>query len=187
MSESNVVSHTMEALGALYPSWHKASQDQTVRYAWGRAMSHAGLGMEQIKAGIIKAEQDTSSFPPSCGQFIEWCKGSETLPKHRAWQMAAMSGSKEITDPVVLEAARRTGTYDIQNGDQRHIKPLFFEHYEQVCREQSEGHQFALPAPEPSANIEDEPDTRTPEQIESDRKKAKAHIQSILDNIGGGR
>lgn len=166
MSEPNIVSKTMDALGALYPSWHKASQDQTVRYAWGRAMSHAGLGMEQIKAGIIKAEQDTSSFPPSCGQFIEWCKGSGTLPKHRAWQMAAMSASKKITDPLVLEATRRTGTYDIQHADERFTRPLFFEHYEQVCREQSEGAQFALPAPEP----EPEPEAGKPMDPEEQRR-----------------
>lgn len=178
------MNEVLRQLAAIYPAWKQAIKTRedadNLKRVWWDEFNRLGMTTDDLQRGILVARKSDSAFLPSLGQFVGWCGSGVGITKHRAWQMAAMSASQKITDPLVYEAVRRTGRYDVQNGDERTIRPLFFEHYEQVCRESAEGEQFALPAPEPE---------RYPEQKNidpEDGRKTLDGLYAMLDESIGG-
>ena len=182
MNDYELIDGVMKSLGAIYPSWFQASKDKDVRYVWARAINRAGLTSDQIKKGVIHAETEGGTFPPSTGDFIRWCKGDNGLPtKHQAWQIASsVQSTSQIKSPEVVEAVNRTKHFDIKNRDEKTMKPLFFDHYADVLRERAEGAHFALPAPQSNTS-----QTKV-EQTEEDRAKGREVLDKLLADLDEG-
>lgn len=175
---NNMIDEVIETLGAMYPSWRTASKDPDVRYHWGRAMSRAGITGEQIKQGVMRAERDTSSFPPSVGQFIGWCNDKHQLTPMQAWQEASHSAAiGSWHDPAVYHAAQRTGTYAIRNDSSRDTMKLFFDHYADVVDEITRGAGLCLPAPKEPEKIEPQGKPLNPEEAKAAFAKLRKQLE----------
>jgi len=184
MIERTDIDELMINLSGIYPAWKQAvatpEEAKVMKRVWYNGILAANLGREDLQRGISEASNDHSKYLPSLGQFIAWCRSGSELSKFQAWQMAALANDlKPINDPLVLEAAKRTGIFDIKNRDERDVRPLFFDHYADVLRERAQGVQFALPAPEPGPMpVSAEP--ITDEQRAENRRK----IEEIMKGLG---
>jgi len=174
------IDEVIKQLAAVFPAWQAAikTQDQAnnLKRVWFDEVNRQGLTEEDLKQGLLKARQSDSPYLPSLGQFIGWCQPAKYLTVERAWQIAAMSGTQPITNPLVAEAVKRTGKYDIINRPERDIKPLFKDHYEEVISEAKQGAQFKLPPPqEPKKEIDFQ---------KIDRQESRKYIDRIMELLG---
>lgn len=173
-------------LKAMFPAWRQAiksdSEEQAIKYTWAKALYRAGMGLDDIRRGLDRASREGNQFFPSCGQFIQWCEPeqAEHLPgRHQAYQEACLhQKGGDWSCPAVYHAARRTGLFDLKNQAETKMRPLFFEHYADVCAEIKQGAHLELPAPEEPPNIE------AKEKTEADRQYARSQIKAIMQGLG---
>ena len=168
-------------LSAIFPGWNAAIQSteqaNNLKRVWHAHMNEMGLTPEDLNRGIGMARHHESDFLPSLGQFVSWCGRGNIQPKNVAWQTAQMGSAKKITDPLIYEAARRTGSYDIQTRPERDVKPLFVEHYQQVISESLSGTEFTIPE---DRRIESEPEPK-PAQDPEVARKTLDEMYAMLD------
>jgi hypothetical protein len=179
---ADAVDKLIPSLAAIFPAWRQAistpDEARMVKREWYMALSDANVTPNEVAQGLSKARKHDSPYLPSCGMFLGWCRSKTELSKFQAWQMASMSSDlKPINDPMVFEAAKRTGIYDIKNRNERDIKPLFFDHYEDVLRERFDGAQFYLPAPDKN------PDHTDPVQTDEDRARGRKVLDKLLNDL----
>lgn len=78
--ESEIVLNTViNSLRGIFPGWRNAIKTQSeldnLKKEWLAAFIDNKINTDtQINKGLSIARQSTSSFIPSLGQFIEWCK-----------------------------------------------------------------------------------------------------------------
>ena len=121
-------------------------EEQNLKYTWAKAFHDAGLGIDDIRIGLKRASKQPDKWMPSCGEFISWCTGHKQATPAQAYQQAALG---QYTSPEALEAAKRTGEFDLKNNPSRDIRRLFEDHYRDVLNEKSAGKVFELPKPKP--------------------------------------
>ena len=170
------IDEVINQLAAVFPAWQAAIKTQeqanNLKRVWFDEVNRQGLTEIDLRRGLLQARQSESPYLPSLGQFVGWCKNQSHLTPERAWQMAAMSQTQPITDPLVAEAVKRTGRYDIINRSERDIKPLFLDHYREVIDEAKQGVVFRLPEPKADQiKIEEKP---------TDPEEARKHVAKIL-------
>lgn len=154
------VNDIFRALQAAFPAWRSAFPDndslRAAKVSWVKGLTDAGMtDKELIKHGVRHARLSESDFFPSVGKFISWCRplpadvGMPELPA--AWE-EAVSHSHHIlihewSHSGVYEAGRRTGWFQIRNGDagRREFEP----HYQAVVSAVATGQVFESPQPNP--------------------------------------
>lgn len=151
-----IMDHTIKQLKAIFPAWHQAmrteDEEQNLKYTWAKAFFEAGIGIDDIRRGLKRAARHPDKWMPSCGEFISWCMPAGEPTAAQAYQQAAMG---RYVSPEALEAAKRTGEYDLRNNPNRELRRLFEDHYRDVLNEKREGKVFMLPKPD-----------KKPEQLE---------------------
>lgn len=170
MSESadrKIIEQAIDALGAIFPMWADRSNDRDTRYSWYRGLARAELTKDQIKSGIVKAERHDSPYAPSMGVFISWCVGRQEATPAQAYQQAALG---QYTSPEALEAAKRTGEFDLKNNPSRDIRRLFEDHYRDVLDEKSAGKVFELPRSKPKPQAIEYTSEMTQDESDSEAK-----------------
>jgi len=74
-----VLNIVLMKLKGIFPAWRNAIKSQTeldnIKREWLTAFIDNNIRTDdQIKKGLSLCRKSTSSFIPSLGQFIEWCK-----------------------------------------------------------------------------------------------------------------
>lgn len=179
------MNEVLRQLAAIYPAWKQAisTQDQAdnLKRVWWDEFNRIGLDPKDLQRGVIQARATDSSFLPSLGQFIGWCEsgGPNSLPgRHQAYQEACLHrDAGDWSSPAVYHAASRTGLYDLKTQSESKTRPLFFEHYADVCAEVQRGTVLELPAPEPVPEIAARPATQ------EDQELARKTLDELYKNL----
>ena len=150
------VNDLFKSLQVAYPAWKQAfgtEQDlKLTKKSWIRAFGESGITRkEQVALGMKRARQDQSSFFPTSGQFIAWCKPT---PEDLGLPTSTMAW-KEVCDnchrytahawssPAVFAAGELVQFFNIRRGAVRQKE--FTEVYSKICEEVMNGKVFAGP------------------------------------------
>ena len=149
-------------LKACYPSWRNqlltVPEEKKFKQQWLKAFSENGVNTpEKIKCGLVAARKDKSSWLPSSGQFIEWCKPTAEslgLPDVRAaYREAVFHRADDEWSCALVFYAQRGIHYELRNLPESKSFRLFEQMYQGVLQKVIDGAVLAeppkpLPAPE---------------------------------------
>ena len=149
-------------LKACYPSWRSAirsaEEDAEFKKQWLRGFAENGVdSVDKLSAGLEFARRDKSSWLPSVGQFIEWCKPSAEslgLPDVRsAYLEACHFKAGDVWSHDVVYFACRGWLYDLQIMSEARGFKRFEYHYGLVVKRMLAGDDLggvpvALPSPD---------------------------------------
>lgn len=81
-----VLNVVIKSLRSIFPGWKAAIKTQVeldnLKQQWLIAFIENNIKTDtQIQRGLAAARLSTSSFLPSIGQFIDWCKSPPPCPK----------------------------------------------------------------------------------------------------------
>ena len=130
----------------MYGSKLKERQTLDLRTAelWTLAIKNSGITLKEFNQA---AELSLNlEWPPTAAQdFIELVKGdvSSSYPDmQKAYRQAA---NGEYKHEVILETAKRVGTWEIKTQPESISYKSWQQHYPQVCEEHSQGKSFKVP------------------------------------------
>jgi hypothetical protein len=187
------VNDIFRALQASFPAWRNAFPDdaslKAAKASWVKGLMAAGVtDLSQIARGVEKARLSESDFFPSVGKFISWCRVQPAdlgLPPDDVAWLEANHHSHHVlihqwTHPAIYEAGRRTGWFEIRNGDA--TQKAFSSHYQAVAGEIAEGAVFTMPAAD-STRLEHHTNG-TKVQTEQAKQTGKAALAELKKGMG---
>lgn len=123
--------------GGLWSSQYGQADDGT----WRSALRH--VSNETLADAIGRVALSNFEFPPNLPKFLAICARSAGLPDSQsAYADAAMS---RWSHPIVYEAARRVGVFEIRTRPERDMRPAWTEAFGLVCAEWMSGKRFESP------------------------------------------
>ncbi len=178
---SQIIDRLFRAISSSKPAWRtQFESEEHIKAAmayWEKVLGEEGVdSMELLKRGLDELNRDPSPFLPSIGQFIQWCKGTDSQKFYKEF-LKAINTSKdrlkwEDFSPRVYWIYCQIGSFNIRNADSIKIKQLFKNAYdESVIFEQSGG--VFLPPSQLLEQTEPEFKEASVEDVESHLKKLK--------------
>jgi hypothetical protein len=156
--------------------FEKTFSDPKARDVWRIDLIGMGITDELLQVGLHRSAN--LEWPPSPAEFAKLCRASAAdhgLPTVSEAYRAATHN--RWIHPVVYEAARRVGVFELANRSEARSRPEFEREYAAVCTEFMAGNTFA-PAPVPAVEHKRRPWQRaTPDE-------AKARCDALRKAIG---
>lgn len=149
-------------LKACYPSWRSSirskDEDASFKRQWLKAFAENGVDSEdKLALGLKQARADRSSWLPSVGQFVEWCKPTAEslgLPDVRsAYIEAAHHQAGDVWSNPAVYFACKGWLFDLQRYSEHVGFKIFKQKYDFVLEKMINGEEFegvpcALPSPD---------------------------------------
>lgn len=181
-----IVRELFNVIRAIYPGFRQICPTQEefnlMRREWLNGLiQHGVTSVEQINLGLKIARADNKSFPPSIGQFIEWCHSSSEdlgIPDIRIAFDEASKNSRPYSDKkwshdVVYNAWLLTGSNAMANEPKDRIFPVFQKNYKIVIDRLISGEELKK---------YEEP--KKLECLDNDNKElAKSHLSMLKDML----
>ena len=124
--------------------WEKTFTDPKARALWKHDLQALGVTDKIIGSGLHKSA--ALEWPPSPAEFAALCHPTAAelgLPDlDTAYRHACVSN---WSHPVVYEAAKRVGTFEIRSMPESKSRPMFERAYKSVCAEVLAGATFEVP------------------------------------------
>lgn len=124
-------------------SWPTDREFGETKQQWVIAFREAKLSdLDAINRGLSKVRHNPSPFPPSVGQFIEWCKLTPEdagLPTPQAAYAEACKNAnpaqteKHWSHPAVRYAAQKTGSFFLRAEPKAKTEDVFARAYSEAC------------------------------------------------------
>lgn len=153
--------------------WEKTFTDSKARALWMHDLRALAVTDQLLTKGLHKSA--TLSWPPSPAEFAALCHPTEAelgLPDiDTAYRNASVS---RWSHPVVYEAARRVGTFEIRNWSESKGRPLFERAFKTVCAEWMAGARFEAPRRQA---LEHKP-------VPAGRETALEHLRRMRELVG---
>lgn len=149
---------------------------------WLKQLQKHSITPKMLRIGITKAEDSSSSFFPTIGEFISNCHPTADdlgIPNfEEAYKEAAMGRDKkphEYTHPIVYEAGSMTGFYELHREPTAKMKPLFKVHYQTLKDKIMRGEQLIIL----TNAIEDKSEEKPPLTEEEKEKNRITGLKAI--------
>ncbi|WP_051311852.1 replication protein P [Zooshikella ganghwensis] len=147
---AELVNVIFRELQGIFPAWKQAFSDMetlsSAKRNWTKGFIDNGIvNVAQVRTGLSKARQIARDFVPSVGTFIAWCNLSPDdagLPQaleayHEACEKAHAPSPQSVywSHPVVYQAAKSTGFFELKSRREQDIFPLFKRNYTLACQQ----------------------------------------------------
>lgn len=120
--------------------WDRTFEDDKARALWRRDLVALGVTDALLKVGLRRSV--TFSWPPSPAEFAALCV-LEGLPD---WEEAyRLASESRWAHPVVYEAARRVGVYELRSLPESRTRGAFEKAFKAVCSAWARGERFEVP------------------------------------------
>lgn len=157
---------------------------------WQRLLARfAHESAEQIASRIVSRLQPNGRgeiWPPEMADVIAMCQPKPEdfgLPTVNEAYRDAVHG-RWSRHPVVYEAARRVGTFELRNHSEARSRPEFEREYAEVCVEWMAGRRFEGPKLNPEAQLPLQPKQRpTPEEVRARCEEMRRVIGKLPEPI----
>lgn len=123
--------------GARWTSQYGDCDDGT----WAAALR--GVDTPTLGNALGRVALGGSEFPPSLPEFLAICGRACGLPD--AGSAYADACHNRWRHPVVYEAARRVGIYELRTRAERDMLPKWREHFGSVCAAWMAGERYTMP------------------------------------------
>lgn len=167
-------------LGTRWVSKHGAGPS----VEWQRLLARfASMDPEEVASRIVgrlKPNDRGEVWPPEMADVIAMAQPKPEdfgLPTVSEAYRDAVHG-RWNRHPVVYEAARRVGTFELRNWTEQRSRPAFEHEFDEVCSEWMAGKRFEAPRAE---RLERKPPVRARAEV------AKDHIEQMRAMVGSVR
>ncbi len=151
--------------------WDKTFSDKKARSLWLHDLRLLGVTDSSLRVGL--ADTAVLDWPPSPAEFAKLCLDSDGLPDiDTAYRRAVVA---HWSHPVVYEAARRVGVFELRNWPESKSRPAYERAYKQVVSEWRSGTRFETPK-RPAVEHKPQP---------CDPAIARAHLDKIKAMLRG--
>lgn len=194
------VNALFKELFIIYPAYeltlrktHPESFNDTLnatKKLWLKQFQKHKLNPKMLRVGINRAEDSSSSFFPSIGEFIDMCKPTDKelgIPDVRsayieACQHVAGKKPEQYSNVIVYEAGNMTKFFDLARNSEEKMFPKFKVNYMALREKLIRGEEIHVLSNALEDKSNEVYDPRTQEQKEADKKKAAL---DALKNLRG--
>lgn len=191
--DAEIINNVFSALQGSFPAWKQAWPKKQnlddARREWTKAfIEHEITSMEQIQNGLRQCRQHPSSWPPSPGVFLMWCKPvadtpeSLGLPSVDKAYLLACEYAYPVFDhsrciQVIYHAACETGLGFLRTDTQGKARQPFERHYQDAIQILANGGELRKLPPAP--------DRLLPRRTSSESRAAgQAFLASLKRKVG---
>lgn len=151
--------------------WERTFADGKARSLWRYDLLRLGVSDATLRVGLGRSVD--REWPPSPAEFAALCEPDDGLPDaDTAYRRAVVA---HWSHPVVYEAARRVGAFELRNWPESKSRPAYERAYKQVCTEWRTGTRFETPK-RPAVEHKPQP---------CDPAIARAHLDKIKAMLRG--